>query len=174
MGALAIGLSSCMPDLQATSAETGSQPAVAQSADQPSAQAAASLFHVNADEQGRALKGYDPVAYFTTGQAVRGKVEHRFIWNGIEWLFATAEHRSQFAQAPERYAPANGGYCTFGVVLGKKLDGDPEVWSILDGYLYVFLNEEVRDKFLQDQAGNLARVAKNWPQIADKAPEHLE
>ncbi|MEO1400524.1 MAG: YHS domain-containing (seleno)protein [Cyanobacteria bacterium J06635_1] len=134
----------------------------------------AQSFQINRDEQGRALQGYDPVAYFDDGQAIPGDEKYRLSWQDTDWLFATADNRDHFAQAPEQYAPKNGGYCTFGVVLSKKLDGDPEVWSIINDQLYIFLNEEVRDKFLKDKSGNLTKVIKNWPQIQDKSPEELE
>lgn len=123
---------------------------------------------VNLDEWGRALRGYDPVAYFTDGAAVSGQSDISLEWNGATWYFANETHRDTFRQDPDKYAPANGGFCTFGVVLAKKFDGDPEVWSIRNNRLYVFLNEEVKVKFLQDSAGNLRKVVANWPEIEHK------
>ncbi|MBP0027208.1 YHS domain-containing (seleno)protein [Roseofilum reptotaenium CS-1145] len=130
-------------------------------------------FSLNLDEQGRALKGYDPVTYFTEGKPVQGKAEFSLDWNGATWYFSSAEHRERFAANPDQFAPANGGYCTFGVVLAKKFDGDPKVWSLHENRLYVFLNEEVKTKFFQDTVGNFKKVSKNWPEIAPKAPEEL-
>ncbi|MEA5471074.1 hypothetical protein VB714_19525, partial [Spirulina sp. 06S082] len=65
------------------------------------------------------------------------------------------------------------GYCTFGVVLGKKFDGDPNVWSLYENKLYVFLNEEVKTKFFQDTKGNLEKVTATWPKISSKSPADL-
>ena len=73
----------------------------------------------------------------------------------------------------EKYAPKNGGYCTFGVVLKKKFDGDPNVWHVKDDSLYVFLNDEVKKKFLADEKGNLEKVTANWPEIKDTPKEEL-
>ena len=129
---------------------------------------------INIDEKGRALRGYDPVAYFIDGEPVEGSQEFSFEWENAKYYFATAENRDKFISNPTQYAPANGGYCTFGVVLAKKLDGDPEVWSVHNERLHVFLNLEVQEKFLQDEPGNLKRVAENWPLIQDKSPEELE
>ncbi len=95
-------------------------------------------------------------------------------WGGATWLFASAENLGKFRENPETYAPQNGGYCTFGVVVGKKFDGDPQVWHVKDENLYVFLNDEVKGKFLQDESGNLEKVSTNWPTIKDKKPEELE
>lgn len=128
---------------------------------------------LNVDEQGRALRGFDAVAYHTDGAAVAGAAEFSHAWQGATWLFANAENRDAFVAAPERYAPMNGGYCTFGVVLGKKLDVDPERFLVQNEDLYLFLNAEVQEKFAADVDGNLSLVTENWPLIADKHPEEL-
>lgn len=129
---------------------------------------------INLDEQGRGLRGFDPLAYHTEGKALEGKAEHTFEWKGAKWQFANEENMKKFSASPERYSPANGGYCTFGVVLSKKFDGDPNVWLIDDETLYVFLNEEVKAKFLGDQSGNMTKVKTNWPTIEKKSPAELE
>lgn len=130
-------------------------------------------YAVNRDEAGRALHGYDPVSYFTTGEPQTGSVDFEYEWDNAVWYFENAENRDEFAANPEKYAPENGGFCTFGVVLSKKFDGDPNVWTIYKDRLYVFLNEEVKGKFLQDQTDNIAKVKEIWPEIADKDPEEL-
>ncbi|MGP1375386.1 MAG: YHS domain-containing (seleno)protein [Almyronema sp.] len=131
------------------------------------------LPHLNIDEQGRALRGYDPVAYFAKDQAILGSKQFTAEWEGAVWYFASAQNRDLFMSSPAAYAPANGGYCTFGIVLSKKFDGDPTVWLLNEGRLYLFLNEEVKAKFLQDEVGNLAKAQNNWPKIKDKSPEEL-
>ncbi len=130
--------------------------------------------HINVDEQGRALRGFDPLAYRTQSKPAEGKAEFTFEWSGAKWQFASEQNMKAFSEAPEKYAPANGGYCTFGVVLGKKFDGDPKVWLVKDESLYVFLNEEVKQKFLSDEAGNLEKVRSTWPNIKDRSPAELE
>ncbi|NJL85682.1 MAG: hypothetical protein HC886_06410 [Leptolyngbyaceae cyanobacterium SM1_1_3] len=132
------------------------------------------LPHFNLDEQGWALRGYDPVAYFDENRAIKGSQQFITEWEGALWSFISAENRDLFTNNPETYAPANGGYCTFGVVLAKKFDGDPNVWLLHNKRLYVFLNEEVKSQFLQDINDNLAKVESNWPQIKDKSSEALE
>lgn len=128
---------------------------------------------INLDEQGRALRGYDPVSYFNNDQPQLGSQSHQFEWDGAVWHFESAANRDAFAAHPEQYAPSNGGFCTFGVVLSKKFDGDPSVWTLYKDRLYVFLNEEVKAKFLQDKAGNLTKVKAIWPTIAAKSPDEL-
>lgn len=128
---------------------------------------------VNVDERGRGLHGYDSVAYQVAGEPVLGVAANRFDWGGATWLFANADNMKKFRGDPERYAPHNGGFCTFGVVIGKKFDVDPLVWHVEDEKLYVFLDAEVKDKFLQDGAGNFEKVSANWSAIKDKKPEDL-
>lgn len=65
---------------------------------------------VNKDSFGVAIKGYDPVAYFTEGDAVQGKSEFSYSWNEAKWHFASEANRDLFASEPERYAPQYGGY----------------------------------------------------------------
>lgn len=184
LGVLAIAMGSCRPHLEVSEA-TNPQPNISQTKavaatsspsipQAKSVQAAKRLVHVNLDEEGIALRGYDPVSYFTEAEPIKGQKSYSVVWNNATWYFTSAENRDLFSQAPKKYAPANGGYCTFGIVLGKKFDGDPQVWSVIKSRLYVFLNEEVQSKFLQDSTGNLQKVTANWPVIQFKSPEELQ
>jgi YHS domain-containing protein len=119
----------------------------------------------NLDEYGRALRGYDPVAYLTESKATLGNEEISYVWDGVKYLFTTEENRDAFSTQPQRYLPAHGGYCTFGIVLKRKFDGDPTIWEIYDDRLHIFLNDDVRQKFLSDEGGNFAKVKTNWPLI---------
>jgi len=65
---------------------------------------------VNTNWHGVAVKGYDPVAYFTLGEPVKGKKEFEINWKGATWRFSAAAHRDLFAANPEKYAPQYGGY----------------------------------------------------------------
>jgi hypothetical protein len=51
---------------------------------------------------GVAIKGYDTVAYFTDGKAMKGSEEFSYEWLGTPWYFATAEHRSLLVSKPTR------------------------------------------------------------------------
>ena len=65
---------------------------------------------VNADRDGVAIKGYDPVAYFTVGKPMKGLNQLAFQWNGATWLFSSREHLDLFSADPDQYAPQYGGY----------------------------------------------------------------
>jgi hypothetical protein len=65
---------------------------------------------VNRTDTGVAIKGYDPVAYFTESRAVKGSRAHAFQWRESTWHFSSAAHRELFVSDPERYAPKYGGF----------------------------------------------------------------
>ena len=87
---------------------------------------------VNKDGSGVAIKGYDPVAYFTQSKPVKGSASFTHQWMNSTWWFASAEDRDEFARTPEKYAPQYGGYCAYGVSQGHTAPIDPEAWTILN------------------------------------------
>jgi YHS domain-containing protein len=116
-------------------------------------------------EDGYALSGYDPVAYFTEDAAVRGDEAIAHEYNGATWLFSSEAHRDLFAADPEAYAPAYDGHCAYGVAQGAKVPGDPELWGIVDGRLFVNLNDRAQALWLRDVPGNLAQADETWPGV---------
>ena len=96
---------------------------------------ATELFNQNQDI---AIYGYDPVAYFTDGQAVEGSNEFAYTWLGATWYFASAEHRALFVTDSVKYAPQYGGYCAVEMIGGGTAGANPENWRIVDGKLYLY------------------------------------
>ncbi len=157
------------PAPHTTSASTPPAPtAPAPTAPAPTAPAATPPQDINVNALGNAVDGYDVTTYHTGQAPVVGSESFSHEWGGATWLFASAESRDQFIASPERFVPANGGYCTFGIVIRKKLDGDPNIWMMKDERLYLFLNEDVKAQFISNEAENLAKVAENWPLMAGK------
>jgi YHS domain-containing protein len=117
---------------------------------------------------GLALGGYDAVAYFTDGKAVRGDVKFEITWDGARWRFASAENRDRFTREPQRYAPQFGGYCAYAISQGHTASGDPEAWSIVEGKLYVNYSPSVKRTWDMDQAGYIKKANANWPSILKK------
>ncbi len=109
-----------------------------------------------------AIKGYDTVAYFTDGRALKGSSEFEYGWQDAKWLFATAEHRDLFARDPERYAPQFGGFCAGGLSLGYMIDADPENWSIIDGRLYIDHTERGRDLVRANPGTVITAAEATW------------
>ncbi len=120
---------------------------------------------INTTLFGTAIKGYDPVAYFTEGRPLKGSRRHAYEWQDATWHFASAEHKALFAANPERYAPQYGGYCAYAVALGSTADIDPDAWRIVDGKLYLNVSQSIRRKWEQDIPGHIARADANWPSI---------
>lgn len=112
-----------------------------------------------------AVGGYDPVAYFTQQQPVKGDTRFVFEWKGAQWRFASAENRDRFAAAPERYAPQYGGYCAWAVSQGYTASGDPKYWKLVDGKLYLNYDAEVQKKWEQDIPGFIVKADRHWPAV---------
>jgi YHS domain-containing protein len=122
---------------------------------------------------GLALRGYDPVAYFTEGKPVIGTATYTATYNGATYQFATEAHLQAFKANPAQYVPQYGGFCAFGVAVGAKFDGDPEIWKIEDGKLYLNLNPAIQEQWEKDIPGHITKADTNWPVIKDRAPAEL-
>lgn len=109
-----------------------------------------------------AIRGYDPVAYFTESRPITGSSEFEVSWNDVRWRFASAAHRDLFVSDPERYSPQFGGLCAWGLAIGKHFDADPETWAIVDGKLYLTYSKSASDKLQANMAENLKKAEENW------------
>ncbi len=115
-----------------------------------------------------AVGGYDSVAYFTEGKAVKGDKRFAIDHGGAQWRFVSAENRDRFAGAPERYAPQYGGYCAWAVSQGYTASGDPQYWRIVDGKLYLNYDADVQKKWEKDIPGFIVKADQNWPTVLGK------
>ncbi|PMO13302.1 YHS domain-containing (seleno)protein, partial [Vibrio sp. 10N.222.55.C12] len=85
---------------------------------------------MSVDSNNLAIKGYDPVAYFANEGPVKGTSEFTATYKNAIYNFASSENRDEFRANPEAYAPQYGGYCAFGVAMGKKFETDPLAWKV--------------------------------------------
>jgi YHS domain-containing protein len=115
-----------------------------------------------------AVGGYDPVAYFQTSQPVAGVKTYEYAYKGATWRFATAANLAAFKASPDKYAPQYGGYCAWAVSQGYTAKGDPKVWKIVDGKLYLNYNTDVQKKWEKDIPGLVAKGDTNWPKVLTK------
>ena len=120
---------------------------------------------INKNSAGVSLKGYDAVAYFTEGKAVKGNSRFQYDWMGAKWLFASAANRDQFAKDPAKYAPQFGGYCAWAVSNNYTYDADPEIWKIVEGKLYLNYNQVARLRWERDIPGRIKSGEQNWPNL---------
>lgn len=111
------------------------------------------------------LHGVDPVAFVSLGNRIDGTAQYTAVHDGVAYYFASQEAMAAFTAHPDQYLPQNGGFCTFGVSVGKKFDGDPQFAAVVDGKLYLFLNEAIFREFQKDQSGTIAKAEANWKKI---------
>lgn len=113
-----------------------------------------------------AIDAYDPVAYFTDGQAVKGSNEFAYTWLGATWYFASAEHRALFVADPVKYAPQYGGYCAVEMINGRTAGANPENWRIVDGKLYLYGGPENTMTWSEKDAHkNIEKADAQWEQL---------
>ena len=115
-----------------------------------------------------ALRGYDPVSYFTGENPLKGHDSLKFTWRGAEWHFASVQNLDSFRNHPENYAPQFGGYCAYGMAEGHKAPTDPNAWTISGGKLYLNYNTDVMSVWRKDQSAFISKAGKNWPSIKNK------
>ncbi|MDX1428804.1 MAG: YHS domain-containing (seleno)protein [Rhodothermales bacterium] len=120
---------------------------------------------VNTAADNIAIEGYDTVAYFTNGRPMKGDPGLTYSWNGAKWQFAEPAHRDMFAEDPERYAPQFGGFCSMALARGRIAGVDPEVWTIVDGKLYLNFNTSVGEKFRENLQENIEKANENWRKV---------
>lgn len=118
-----------------------------------------------------AIRGHDPVAYFTEGKPVPGDPEIRHEWNGATWLFASAANRDRFAAEPARYAPQFGGFCAYGLSRGYKVGTDPAAFTIHNDKLYLNYSLPVRATWLQDTDAYVKKGEDNWKTLEHEPHE---
>ena len=115
-----------------------------------------------------AIRGYDPVAYFTESKPVKGNKSYRVKWKGATWQFASQANLNRFKANPARYAPQYGGYCAWAVSHGYTASTQPDAWSIENGKLYLNYNRSVREKWLQNPRRHIRQGDANWPAVLSK------
>lgn len=120
-------------------------------------------------EDGVALQGYDPVAYFTAKKAVKGRKDFTHKLDGVTWLFSTAANREAFIKEPSRYEPQYGGWCAYAMgQTGEKVEIDPETFKINDGKLYLFYNSLFNNtlpKWNENEPNLRVKADANWKSI---------
>ena len=122
---------------------------------------------------GLALRGYDPVASCTDGRPVMGQATYAAVHSGATSRCATQAHLQACEANPETYVPHYGGFCAYGVAVGAKFDGNPMLWKIGDGKLYLTLNPDMQKTWERDIPGPMTKADTHWSVMQDKAPAAL-
>jgi len=123
----------------------------------------------NLPSSGVALEGYCPVAYFLADEPIRGTSEFQSTHAGVTYYFVNADAKAAFDAEPERFVPAFGGWCAFGMAVSDKFPVDPTLFRIVDGKLLLFLrNENVDALELWNQGDEhelLRKAEAHWTKV---------
>lgn len=120
-----------------------------------------------------AIKGHDPVVYKRDGAVALGDSAYELRHKGARYRFASADTMAMFEADPERYVPAFGGYCCYGVRMGMKYDIDPTAFELVDGRLYLQLDPGTRHVWLEKKRENILIAEQVWTDIKDVSPADL-
>jgi YHS domain-containing protein len=113
-------------------------------------------------QNGVAIQGYDPVAYFEVGKAVKGIKDISTNFQEAIYYFSTEEHKTSFLKNPMQYIPQFGGYCAYGMSEGYNAPISPEAFTIVNNQLYLNYNLKVRETWLKDRDKRIEKATKNW------------
>ena len=113
-----------------------------------------------------ALKGYDPVAYFTEQRPMVGNTQYQHEWDGAIYRFASAKHLEMFKAEPDRYLPQYNNWCAASVAKGEKVYGNPEWWLVVDDRLYLFGRPIGPDLMKADPAAMKGQADENWLKVS--------
>jgi YHS domain-containing protein len=111
---------------------------------------------------------------FTEGKPTVGSEKFALAHGGATYRFSSQANLDLFKASPDKYLPQYGGYCAFGAFVGKKFDGDPTLWKIVDGKLYFNLNPTIAAKWLEETAAKIKVADENWTKIQHKAPADIK
>jgi YHS domain-containing protein len=130
-----------------------------------SAQTNVRVKHFNI-ENGIAIKGYDPTAYFTQNKAVKGTKQFAATVEGATYYFASAANKDLFVKDPKKYEPQYGGWCAYAMgATNEKVEIDPETFKIVGGKLYLFYHSWVNNtltKWNKEEGTLKPKADANW------------
>lgn len=112
-----------------------------------------------------AIGGFDPVSYFTETAPLEGDERHRTEWKGFVWYFSSEANRMLFEEDARRFAPQFFGYCCAGLEKGMLEPGDPQVFRIMDGRLYLFHDKDRRSMWMENLPVSRERSEREFMRI---------
>ncbi len=120
-------------------------------------------------DDGIAISGYDPVAYFKQGKAARGKKEFAVFTQGVTYYFSSIENKEEFKKNHSAYEPQYGGWCAYAMGKdGSKVEIDPQTFKIIDGKLFLYYNRFFNNtlkSWNKDESNLKSRADQNWQKI---------
>jgi len=126
------------------------------------------------------LLGFDVVHYHDIpsykegGQGQQGNPEFAYNFQGYQFWFINQGNRERFMNDPWKYAPAWGGFCSWGIARELPPQWPWEIdflgppaspwtgWSIVDGVLIFNIWASYTDLFMEDAKNNMKLAAQRW------------
>lgn len=109
-----------------------------------------------------AIDGFDTVAYFTDGEAIKGNSKYKLELSGVTWHFKNQKNLMLFKQSPKKYTPQYGGYCAYAMSYGLVVSSDPFAFSLIDDKLYLNYSFNVRQKWLRKKEQYIRKGNIKW------------
>lgn len=173
--------SAFVPALIIMAGTTAGQPAAPQSPSPDSSERATespsrNVKEWNLSKGGLAIDGYDPVAYFTEGggAAKAGDPKITTTYNGATYRFATEANRTAFLKDPGKYEPAHGGWCSWAMREGDKVEIDPKSFIVKNDRLFLFYKGwlgDTRAKWLKgDHTTEANEADTHWKKTSGESP----
>lgn len=125
---------------------------------------------LNADPHSKiTLQGHDPVAFHTDSKAMKGSPAISAEYRGYKYLFSSEGNKAAFEEQAEKYLPAYGGYCAYGVSLGILFPVEIDTWEIIDGRLVLQYSQDVKQKFSEQKDENIRKANENWSKLEEES-----
>ena len=114
---------------------------------------------------GLAMNGIDPVAYFTDAAPLYGRPDQEVHYAGAIWRFRNEGNKAAFIANPDVYMPRYGGYDPMALGRAVAVPGNPLVWTLFGERLYLFYNDEARERFVAGPDEAILRADNKWPGV---------
>jgi hypothetical protein len=114
---------------------------------------------------GKAIQGYDAVAFFKESRAVKGFDSLSYMYKDAQWLFSSSVNLDAFKTDPGHYVPQYGGYCAYGTAEGHKAPTQTDTWTIVNDKLYFNYNMKVKQAWIKDQPALIEKADRQWPVV---------
>jgi len=98
-----------------------------------------------------AIGGIDPLTYHDTAAdgPLPGDAMYTVEHEGVEYRFVSSDNLNTFSMSPSDYAPAFGALDPVRLASGNRTPGDPEIFSVIDGRVFLFVSGDSRDRWLE-------------------------
>lgn len=153
----------------------GSAGAAQAASDDLSAALADKPSHVATSWIGIAAVGYDVVAFFTKGEALKGDKNITATHDGATYRFVSTDNRDLFLKDPAALAPQYGGYGAMGVRVGKKLRPERSpAWQVSGEKLFLFIDDGTKAMWNEEAERNEKIARAIWDTIRNVPPKMLQ